>query len=151
MTLVQECWGMIIENSICCHLLPKKILYDYWFVIGVSLGSSVGFGEVKIFWNAGDLEIPQKSHKIWGGFGDLNPKNPQNLYHLCPQNTPEIFLGICGDKTPKKHKIKLTPIPQKLSKLLSPCPVPKIWSGGEENRGSGPCFTTLMGIQGAVK
>ena len=48
MTLVQECWGMIIENNLCCHLLPKKILYDYWFVIGVSLGSSVGFGEVNI-------------------------------------------------------------------------------------------------------
>ena len=103
-------------------------MYDYWFVIGVSLGSSVGFGEVKIFWNAGDLEIPQKSHKIWGGFGDLNPKNPQNLYHLCPQNTPEIFLGICGDKTPKDPKIKLIPIPKKSPKIVQafspspPCP-----------------------------
>ena len=48
MTLVQECWGKIIENNLCCQLLPKKILYDYWFVIGVSLGYSVGFGEVNI-------------------------------------------------------------------------------------------------------
>ena len=48
MTLVQECLGMIIENNLCCHLLLKKILYDYLFVIGVSLGSSVGFGEVNV-------------------------------------------------------------------------------------------------------
>ena len=48
MTLVQDFWGIIIENNLCCHLLPMKILYDYWFVIGVSLGSSVGFGEVNI-------------------------------------------------------------------------------------------------------
>ena len=72
----------------------------------------------EIFWGFS----PKKSPKIESS---PSPKYPQTFQGFYPRPHPR-FLGIFGDRTPKKLKIKPIPVPEKSPKFfqsLSPSPL----------------------------
>ena len=92
---------------------------------------------------------PKKSPKFESS---PSPKNPQTFQGFYPRPHPR-FLGIFGDRTPKKLKIKPIPVPKKSPKFfqtLSPSLLcPKNLGMGRGKIGDSPILFTNLKLNGA--